>query len=184
MSAPHKRILVNILVTIPVAVIVLGACALAAFSVQENRHFVQSVKQITDFTDSVQGAASQQTTFAQSAGDDLWVDLQHAGRSDAKDSHANAWGGDLRAITVATQTGAVAMRVEDDVPTRDCRRLALYFVDHASANMGVLAIEAQPVDDTKWTLVYPLAMPVYERAALFACGTNAYAHLAVTFKIR
>jgi len=95
-------------------------------------------------------------------------------------SHFNPWHGEIRGVTAAP----MAVRIETDIPTHDCRRAALYLLGRQPAEMGLTGIEAQGFGDSQWTTIFPALPSNYNRAIELACGRTPYARLALIFRIR
>jgi hypothetical protein len=180
MSWQNNKVFLHGFITLPVALIIIGAFTVAAAAVIENLRFIRTTNQILSFVALTRSMVVQQSGFAQNPGEDVWVALEHAGQVPPGASHLNAWHGDMRA-TVLT---ASAMRVENDLPTHDCRRLAIYFTEHDPAGLGVLAIEGQSTATNIWATIYPSPAVAHGKAAETACGNAPYARLAFVFKLR
>ena len=181
MSARNNKTFLTILISIPVVLIIAGAFAMSVAAVAEDLRFVNAADQVLALVGSVRSMATQQNGFAQTPGEDVWGDLEKAGQVIPASRRINPWHGDVRAVTVAP----AAMRVETDLLTRDCRRLALYFLGRRPAELGLLSIEAQPVDTPTWTPIDLDAVPaVYDRMVGGACGKDKYARLAIIFKVK
>jgi hypothetical protein len=179
MSSRNNKTLLTILVACPVVLIIAGAFTLSATAVIEELRFVNASDQIMDLVDSVHFISAQQSGFAQTPGEDVWNDLAKAGQLVMPDSRINPWRGDMRAVTVPVG----AMRIENDLPTHECRRLARYFMEHRPS--GLLAIEAQSVETSSWAPIYPVtgtANPDWLVGT--ACGTAKYARLAVILRVK
>ena len=181
MISRRNKTLPTILISIPVIIIVAGAFTMSVAAVVENLRFVKAADQILALVGSVRSIASQQSGFAQVPGEDVFGDLEKAGQTIPASSHTNSWHGEIRAVTVAPS----AMRIETDLLTRDCRRMALYFLGRKPAELGLLTIEAQAVDAAVWTPVDLIASPeLYEHLVGSACGKANYARLAVIFRVK
>jgi hypothetical protein len=180
MASRSNRSLFHLFASAFVALILLGALTLTVSALLENRRFSQASNQIFWLINQARSAAVDQKNFAMASGEDIWADLTVLGRIGSAPRHPNPWDGDIRATSV---TGG--MRVETDLPVQDCRRLALLFLEKPS-DFGLLGVEAQSYNDSKWALVYPLQGTALTspRAAELACGTVPYARLALIFKIR
>jgi len=179
MSSQNNRSLLHILIAIPVTLIIAGAVALSIAAVFENLRFVKATGQILEVVGSVRSVIAEQKTFAQNPGEDIWFDLERVGRIPSSGSHPNPWGGEVRAVSVAN----VAMRVESDLPTHDCRRMAAYFLNQ-SPELGLLAMEAQDTGSTVWSPIYPPPEGAHGHIEETACGTTLNSHLAMVFRIR
>ena len=178
MSARKNKTFLTILIALPVLLMIAGAFALSVSAVIEDLRFVNATDQILALVGSVRSIASQQSGFAQTPGEDVWNDLEKAGQVIQANSRFNPWHGNLRAVTVAS----AAMRIENDLPTHDCRRLALYFLGRKPSELGLLAIEAQADGAGVWTPLDLNAPEVaVDRMVGVACGKAKYAHLAVVF---
>jgi hypothetical protein len=180
MSLQNNKPLFYVLTALLVAVIVLGAFAMSGAAIFENLRFVRAADQILELVSMVRSMASQEKGFAQNPGEDIWSDLIGAGQIEQSASHLNPWQGWVRAVTVTN----MAMRIESDLPTHDCSRLALYFLGRQPAELGLLRIEAQSTVDTGWFVIYPLAGVTYSYVADSACGHAPYARLALVFRVR
>lgn len=179
MTPQKNRSLLHTAALIPVALIVIAACGISLAAVSENMRFVKSTGQVLAIVSQLRAVIVEQKTFAQTPGEDIWADLERVGRVQAGASHANPWGGDVRAVSV----GGVAVRIEDDLPVQDCRRMASYFLQQ-SAELGLLAMEAQEPPATVWSPIYPAPDDSRGHAAETACGTGPNARLAIIFKVR
>jgi hypothetical protein len=181
MSLRKKRTSLYKLVSIPVALVIVGGAILSAAAAYENIRFIKATDQILSLVSSVRTVTSNQANYAQAIGEDLWVDLEHLGVVSPATTHSNPWMGAVRATTVSATT----MRVESDLPTRDCHRLAQYFIEHQPLELGLASIEAQSVvNDPVWVQVYPAPNASRGVSAETGCGTARYARLALIFKDR
>jgi hypothetical protein len=179
MALRNTKITLHGIVAIPVAFIVLGAFALSIAAVIENLHFINATNQILSIVSTVRSLTAGQSSFAQTPGEDIWAALEHSGQIISSPSHPNPWHGEMRIITISNS----AMRIESDLPTHDCRRLALYFLQHQPTDLGLVTIEAQSFTDALWTPIYP-GLTADEHITQQACGKPPYSRLALIFKIR
>jgi len=181
MSLQKNQPFIQTLIVTTIAIIVLGAFSMSIAAFMENLRFVKANNQILWLVSMVRSIAAQQKGFGQNQGEDIWGDLIGAGQIDPSFSHANPWRGEVRAITVAN----MAMRIENDLPTHDCSRIALYFLGHQPSELGLMQIEGQAVGDNTWLPIYPLSSGIGARhAAEIACGRGTYARLALIFRVR
>jgi len=181
MSARNNKTLLTILIAIPVVLIIAGAFALSISAVVENVRFINATDQILSLVSSVRSIAVQQSGFAQTPGEDVWGDLEKAGQTIKASDHFNPWQGEMRAVTVAP----AAMRIENDLLTHDCRRLALYFLSQKPAELGLLAVEAQAIGSSVWTSVDLNATETIRDALVGnACGKARFARLAVVLRVK
>lgn len=179
MPSQNQRSFLHILIAIPVIAIIAGAFALSIAAVLENLRFVKATHQILEIVGSVRAVVAEQKTFAQNPGEDIWFDLERVGRIPSSGTHPNPWGAEVQAVSVAN----VAMRIESDMPSHDCRRMALYFLNQ-SPELGLLAIEAQGTNSLIWAPIYPLPEGAHGHIEEAACGTTPNSRLAVVFRIR
>ena len=171
----------HFVIAIPVFLIGFSALALSVEAMLENLHFIHAADKTFELVSTVRTIAARQKGFAQNPGEDIWTDLEHIGQIIPSETHPNPWGGEVRMVTVANQ----AMRIESDVPGHDCRRLALYFLARQPAELGLVSIEAQDINATTWSTIYPFpAAYKSDDLVMAACGHNAYARLALVFRIR
>ena len=180
MALQHYKTTLNILMTILVAGIVLAAFALSGAAALENLRFIRATDQILEPVGLLRSIIAQQPSYSQNPEEDVWADLARIGRVPSATTHPNPWGSDVRVFAITN----AAVRVESDLPTHDCRRMALYFLNQAQG-FGIIAIEAQPFGRVVWSAIYPLPanMP-RDRLTDIACGNAAAARLALVFKVR
>jgi len=179
MSSRNNKISLHNIVAVPVAFIVLGAFAMSIAAVMENVHFINATNQIFSLVSTVRMTTSDQKTFIEMPGEDVWADLERAARIPADTPRTNPWHGNIRILSLSDK----AMRIESDLPTHDCRRLVEYFLSHQPADLGLLAIEAQSLNNSTWLRLYPL-QTAHNYMTNTACGTSPYARLALIFTIR
>jgi hypothetical protein len=182
MSKRKKKLSLFAMAVLPVIAIIVGAFALSGEAVQENLHYVNAANQVLDLVSTVRTIAAGQKGFAQNPGEDIWADLEHVGQIATGAAHLNPWHGDVRAVAVAGQ----AMRIESDMPTRDCRRLALYFLGRQPTELGLLSIEAESTKQSGWVHIFPSNMDPRkaDTSTGLACGSEQVARLALIFRIR
>jgi len=166
-------------VLVPIVLILLGAFALSAASVFENMRFAKATTQILSFVRMIRSFAGEQKTFSLNSGEDAWAVMVRLGQISATTKPVNPWGGDIRAT--AAQGGAV--RVETDLPSQDCRRIALYFLGLHPSELGLLSVEAQSDQDATWSVVYPSPAAEQVVRTESSCGTTTHSRLALVFKI-
>ncbi|MDE2030029.1 MAG: hypothetical protein KGI97_05625 [Alphaproteobacteria bacterium] len=172
-----------LLVTIPVVAIIVAALALSGLAAVENWRFMRAADQVLQFVGMVRQNAAVQKGFAVTPGEDVWAALQGLGQIIPPAARLNPWQGGLRAAVVNSRV----IRIETDLPTHDCRRLALYFIKREPQETGLLAAEAESGGPgAAWSRFYPSSVSPDEvaDAAARACGREADAHLALFFQIR
>ncbi|MFA4994409.1 MAG: hypothetical protein WC521_03800 [Bdellovibrionales bacterium] len=167
-------------VLVPVVFIILGAFVVSGASVFENQRFVKASSQIWGFVRTVRTFINEQKTFSFAIGEDAWAAMVRVQRIPGTTRPLNPWGGSLRAIAVTSTD----IRIESDLPSQDCRRTALYFIGLGPENLGLLSVQAQSDQDTKWYLIYPPPSSKQVAAAEASCGPTAHSRLALIFKIK
>ena len=170
------------IVSIPVILIILGSFALSGAAVMENLRFINATNQVLELVSLVRqmSGAQKNSTFFQNPGEDIWADLEGMGQIVSPDRRVNPWKGDIRAVTVAPG----AMWIESPMPTHDCRRLALYFMERSLTELGLVAIKARSPDAQNWGQIYPPGAEARGRETEMTCGTDPLARLALVFKLR
>jgi len=179
MSTQNKSPSFVTIITLLVAVIVLSGMTLAGLALRENLRFSMAISQILWIADSVRSLAAQQANFAPTLNEDLLNDLAGAGQIQANEDRVNPWHGSISAVAVSR----TVMRIETDLPTRDCRRLASYFVSHQPADMGLTSMQVQAFD-ASWMEVYPFSPAAYPRIFNGACGNASTARFAMVFRLK
>jgi hypothetical protein len=164
--------------------VIAGALWLAASAAYENIHFVRTTGQILSLIAIARDDAAKEPAFGR-AGEDLMESLLRRGqipgvRAEAVSAPGNAWGGAIRAEIVSP----TVMRFETDLPTRDCRRLALFFGKDA-ADLALLSMEARD-QNGPWRQFYDQSsnQQLGPSAADAACGWGEHATLALTLRLR
>ncbi|MDR3450137.1 MAG: hypothetical protein P4M15_10400 [Alphaproteobacteria bacterium] len=183
MSPSKNNLPLHLRIALPVALVVIGALVLSGAAVMENLRFMHATEQTFRFVDLARSQAAIQKDFAANANEDIFADLQHFGQIVPPTSYVNPWGGQIRATTLSN----MLMRFESDVPTHDCRRLALDFIGRNPVGLGLLAIEAQPVvQGGAWSGIYASPQPAGHPGGIvrMACGNAPYARLALIFRMR
>ncbi|MDX2028394.1 MAG: hypothetical protein SFW62_07140 [Alphaproteobacteria bacterium] len=176
---PEK--LLEFVVLVPVAAIILGALVIAGTAMLENVRFARATEQILGLTAIAHDFAKRDRNFATQPGEDLLKSLSNAGRVqgviDGKPALlANPW----RMPVKMSAMLASVMRLETTVPTRDCRRLAMFLVKNGVA-LDVRALEAHS-NNTTWQRFYDRTKDVVDEKAIdAACGRSDEAVLAVVF---
>lgn len=180
MTREDIRSIFNIIITIFIIGIVLAAFILSGAAVFENMRFEKATDQILEPVGLMRSIIAQQPTFAQNQGDDIWTTLARLGRLPAAATHPNPWGSELRAMAVDNGT----IRIESDLPTHDCRRMALYFMNQAQG-FGLTIMEAQAFGSVVWEPIYPVpVIEAHKDITDIACGNTAAARLGIVFKVR
>ena len=180
MPAQNKKSIFTPLLTLFVAMIAIGGFSLSAMAIVEDLRFAKATDRVLWMVGLVRTVVGQLPNFAQNPGEDLWKDLVGVGQIPASTGHTNPWQGDMRASTVAGSQ----MRIENDLPTRDCRRMALYFLAHQPSELGLTSIEAQTFDSAVWAQIYPLPTESYSHTVENACGRATFARLALVFRVK
>jgi len=164
-----------------VILVVLGSIALSAASIFENFRFVNATSQILGFVKIVRTFMTEQKTFSLNIGEDVWAAMVRVQQIPQASSPLNPWGGRIRAIA-ATGT---EMRIESDIPSQDCRRIALYFVGLGPEELGLAGIQAQAAANAPWYIVYPPPSAAQQvEAAEASCGNGGQSRIALIFKMR
>jgi hypothetical protein len=167
------------MIVVPASLIILAALGLSGAAVIENLRFIGAESQILDLLSKVRTVANGQKGFATNAGEDIWDAMERAGQTFP--THYNPWQGEIRAVTVPNS----GMRIETDLPTRDCRRLALYFLGRQPGEVGLLSIQAEPYPAESWGQIYPIAAAHKNDSVVeSACGRATYARIALVFRLR
>ena len=148
-----SRVLTSILV-VPLIFVITGAIWIAASSVFENIRFARSVDQIIDIISTSRNFAAREQSFASQENDDVLAALDRGGLMTVSPEGTprtvmNPWRG---RVTVQTVSPSV-MRIETTTPSRDCRRLVLFFLKDARS-MGVQLMEARQDPQSLWRRFY------------------------------
>jgi len=166
-------------ITLIVAVIVLSGLTLSGLALRENLRFSMAVSQILWIVESIRSLAGQQANFASTANEDLLKDLAGAGQIQSNEGRVNPWQGILSAVAVTPSV----MRIETDLPTRDCRRIASYFFSRQPDQIGIISMQVQAFD-ARWTEIYPVSPAAFPRLVDGACGKAPTARFAMVFKVK
>jgi hypothetical protein len=174
------------LLIVPLVLVIIGALILAAQGTYENMRFAQATQQLLGLVSIAHDAAVRQSDFATQQGQDVLAALSHAGQITTVDDNGtakiiNPWQGAVHGSVAAPSV----LRVDMDVPVRDCRRLALFFAG-ATADLNLAGMQAQTEPGSGWTVFYKetdLASPGAD-AIEAACGQKARVTLALDFRLR
>jgi hypothetical protein len=167
-------------VFVPVIFVILGAFALSVASVIENVRFVGATAQVLGLVKAVRIYTVEQKTFSFVPGEDVWARMIQVGQMATSTDHINSWGGEVRLIAAS----ATELRIENDLPSQDCRRMALYFLGLDPPGIGLLSIEAQSDLDETWSPIYPTPDSGQVAAAGVSCGATRQARLAFVFRLK
>ncbi len=169
------------IVLVPVVLIVLGSVALSAAAVFENFRFANATAQILGFVKIVRTFLAEQNTFFLNIGEDVWAAMVRVQQIPSTVPPLNPWGGKFRVNAITN----AQMRIESDVPSQDCRRIALYFVGLGPEELGLVTIQAQAEQSATWYIIYPPSSAAQQVAAAEAsCGPGDRARLALVFRMR
>ncbi len=179
--------IISALVATPLAIVVLLAIWLAAASVTENMRFARATDQILGLIVVMRDHAVRDKNFATQPGEDALMVVGRAALvadvalNGTTAILANPWQGDLRAVTF----GPSVVRLETEVPVRDCRRLALFFVKEAET-LGFQAMEAREGMVGAWRRFFDGSqIPTLDsRPIEAACGRMPQTTLALVFRLR
>lgn len=183
LAALLSRKSVRFLILVPVGVIVIGAVAVAGLAMVENIRFARATEQVLGVATMAHNLAITDRNFAAQAGEDLVRALARVGYvrgvTDGQPSTlTNPW---LKPIRLTAMLPSI-MRLETDLPTRDCRRLAMFFIKNSGA-ARVRVLEARA--GNLWKRFYDsLKPPPDEKAVDAACGRADEATLAVVFVLQ
>ncbi len=164
----------------PVALVILGAFAFSVAAILENVRFANATGQILGFVGKVRSFANEQKTFSPAVGEDVWDAMVRVQQISSATPRTNPWDGTIRAAVTAN----AEMGVESDLPARDCRRMALYFLGLSPAELGLLSIAAHPDSSAAWSVIYPPQNNNQIVAVNAACGLSGTSRLALVFKIK
>jgi len=165
---------------IPVALIIAGAFFISVKSSLENLHFMRATGQISWFVNTARAVATDQKNLVFSPGEDVWLDMIKTGQIASSTERTNPWGGAIRANAIDN----FSMRVESDLPVHECRRVALYFLEHNPVEQGLMGLEARQIGDTAWGKVFPDSAEGKVVAIEDACGRSDQSTLAMIFRLR
>ena len=179
MFKQKNRLQLYVLTHIPVILIILGALAVSGEALFENFRFITATNELSTVINAMRSYAKEQRTLSFNPGEDILGNMINLAQIPAS-AHTNPWGGDVRAIAVAN----MEMRIESDVPSRDCRRIALYLLGRKPVELGLLSMEAQSSREAAWMPIYPVPDIGAGAAAQNSCGNANDSHLALVFKIR
>jgi hypothetical protein len=166
-----------------IAAPVLAICGCAVWSAfeaaVENVKFARSTEQVLSIIAVAQDDASKDPSFDQARHEDIIDDLERRGQ--LLGTPKNPWGGGIRASVAAPAT----MRLETDLPSYVCGRLAVYL----SKNAGDLKLQKMGAAYTDHTPTAFFDAAVNSDAneipgANEACGTAPHTTLALTIRLR
>jgi hypothetical protein len=168
---------------------IAAALWLSGSAAYENVHFVHTTGTILNLVSIAREDAEKDPSFGLVVGSDLIGELQSRGQLPGQQGGTaqpaampyNAWNGPIR----ASFTSNTVMRFETDLPTHDCRRLALFFGKDA-ADLSLLSMEARELNGP-WRKFYDQATSVQApnfSSADAACGFGEKATLALNLRLR
>ncbi len=175
------------IVLVPTAVAVLAAIWVSTSSIIENIRFARATDQILHTVSVLREVAATDKNFATHPGEDLLVGLGQAGllagvMGGTPATLENSWKGTVISNVVTASTA----RIEAVMPTRDCRRMSLFFVRN-SADLGLNLMEARENSGGIWHRFYDRAVDASipgNAPVEAACGQDSRATLALIFQLR
>jgi hypothetical protein len=167
-------------VFVPVVLIILGAFALSAAAIIENMRFVGGTSQVLKHVETIRSFAKEQKTFFLNPGEDVWARMIQVGQISTSAAHTNPWGGELRLIA-ASET---ELRIENDLPSQDCRRMTLYFLGSDPVKNGLMLVEARSDQDEQWSTIYPSPDTGRVSVVEASCGVTRHSQLVFVFRIK
>jgi hypothetical protein len=132
-------------------------------------------EQVLSFVAMAKDNAAKDPNFGQAAGEDLMEDLVR--RAQLMNRLENPWSGGVRAVAQSP-----LMRIELDVPSRACRRLAIFFGKNAD-DLKLAKMETRKENGTWQLLDATTPIPNYP-AINKACGEDQGTTLALTLQLR
>ncbi|HEU0117111.1 MAG TPA: hypothetical protein VFR09_00635 [Alphaproteobacteria bacterium] len=190
-SSPSRsnlgRDILGWIISAPVIAIIAAAIWIAASSVVENMHFARATQQIIGVLAAAHDYAGREKNYTMQSGEDLVASLARIGTltdiaKDPPPAHFfNPWSGAVQAVAA----GPTTMRLETEVPVRDCRRLALFFAKEARS-LGLQIMEARSGEGGVWRrfLNEEQDTIVDARPIEAACGDEPEARLALVFRLK
>jgi hypothetical protein len=188
-SVPQKRPFDAFLrksILLPMAVIIAGALWVTAAAMIENIRFAQATDQVLLIVGRARELASLNKNFAATPGEDLLTELARiSGISGVTEGHPstlmNAWDGTM----TAKATAPLTMRLETDMPVRDCRRMAIFFIKNGEG-LGLNMMETSQDASGLWRQFYNRkGMSSSDSTSIeVACGDSARVVLAMIFTLK
>ncbi len=183
-NAPHGFSLTVFFIIIPIIGVIAVASWLAIAAAYENIRFAQATDQILALIAIAHDYASKDQNFGATLNEDLLNRLVQTGKvpppkDGPQGGFINAWQG---AVT-ATAIPGFLMRLETHVPTRDCRRLALFFGKDAK-DLALTQMEARE-EGGAWRQFYaaPDSIDISPTIIDAACGQASWSTLALIFRL-
>lgn len=176
------------LLVVPVACLIVFGIWAAVSAALENIRFAQATDQVLQLVATARDYAAHTPVFATQLDDDVLGALNHAAIINVMDGvdHRkkleNVWGGNILATVVEPSV----MRVEGDMPTHDCRRMALFLINDAK-DLQLEVMEARGLGQKTWQRFYDGRSdvgPASSRGIDSACGGASFAVLALVFRLR
>jgi hypothetical protein len=171
--------LVFFAIAVPVGIIVVFAIWLAGAAAFENVKFARCTEQVLSIIAAVQEDAGKDLTFGQVLREDIIDDLIRRGQLPG--IPRNAWGGTVK----ATIQPLPFMRLELELPSYACQRLAIYMGKNAS-DLKLQKVEAGE-GNNKWSTFFDAATNLDESefsGANQGCGTGVQSTLVLTLRLR
>ncbi len=178
MSVQKTRSPLYDLLFIVLAFVILGALTLSVASILENLRIARASAQFSRFVETVRVYAVAHPTYVFVPGKDVWALMVQDGRISASAAASNPWDGRVSAYAVSP----TQIRVETDLPSQSCRRLALLMLEENYTNL--LSIEAHPDPNTEWAFIFPAPAVGIEKGVAKACGFRHRSQMAMIYKIK
>lgn len=189
---PSKKItgqhqVLRMLILLPTIAIVLAAAWISGMAILENIRFAKATSQILILVKTAHDIAFSDKNFATQPNEDILDDLTRAeALSDTIEGKPvtlrNPWQGSMTSLV----TTPSIMRIESIVPSRACRRMALFFARTAD-DLGLKIMEARDEAGKSWRRFYDRASTPSipdSQPMEAACGDEPRVTLALVFALR
>jgi hypothetical protein len=176
------------LVAFGTILVIGGALFLAGAAILENVRFARATNNILILVNKARQIATTQPTFAIVPGVNI-ADALLESLQIKPEMLVTPWGDSTSLVSLNNSM----MRYEAELPTRNCRRLALYLLAQRPTELGLLTIEAQPrtprTSQTTpiWVHIFPEPAGGRLRGTdmvVPACGMGETARVGLTFRFR
>jgi hypothetical protein len=182
-----QRPFLKALVLFPTAVVILAAIGTSGAAIIENIRFARATDQILRLVATTHDVALTDKNFASQPNEDLLGELVHGGLISGAIAGRpvtlhNPWNGTVTSMAMAPSV----MRIETNMPARDCRRLALFFVKNGT-DLGLNFMETHEDAGKTWHRFYDRASGLLapsNQPVEAACGTAPQVTLALAFLLR
>jgi len=183
----NQRRILKAVVLLPAVIVVFAGIWVSTTAIIENARFAHATDQILHLVVIMRNISAADKRFATHPGDDLLAGLEHAGlltevSGGNPSTLENPWKGSI----TSTATTSSTARIETIMPTRDCRRLSLFFA-HNGADLGLRLMEAREErTDTIWHRFYDHTSDLAtlgNQPVEVACGQFPRATLALVFQL-